>query len=103
MQEGVFNILSTSKWWQASQGRDHLIVVHHPNAFRFFKIIIMFVYFYLFLDLVLSRKDFNALCISLKYAQQHKTSSSLTSVYCPPVGVLQAVELELIYSLSAFS
>lgn len=102
MQEGVFNILSESRWWQASQGRDHLIVVHHPNAFRFFKIIIIFVCFYLFLDLVLYRKDFNVLCISSKCPQQHKTSSSLTSVYFPPVGVLQAMELEQTYSLSPF-
>lgn len=102
VQEGVFDILSKSKWWQASQGRDHLIVLHHPNAFRFFKIIIIFVCFYLFLDLVLSRKIFNVLCISSKYPQQHKTSSSLTSVYFPPVGVLQEMELELTYSLSPF-
>ena len=40
--------------------------------------------FYLCLDLVLSRIDINALCISSKYPQQHKTSSSLTSVYFPP-------------------
>lgn len=30
------NILLNSKWWKASQGRDHVIVLHHPNAFRLF-------------------------------------------------------------------
>jgi hypothetical protein len=29
------DVLSKSKWWQASQGRDHVLVVHHPNAFRY--------------------------------------------------------------------
>jgi hypothetical protein len=36
MQAGVVDILKASKWWQASKGRDHVIVMHHPNAFRFY-------------------------------------------------------------------
>jgi hypothetical protein len=36
MQAGVVDILKASKWWKASQGRDHVIVMHHPNAFRFY-------------------------------------------------------------------
>ncbi|CAK9214619.1 unnamed protein product [Sphagnum troendelagicum] len=37
IQAGVVDILKASKWWQASQGRDHVIVMHHPNAFRHFR------------------------------------------------------------------
>jgi hypothetical protein len=32
---GVVEMLMESKWWQASQGHDHVIVAHHPNAFRY--------------------------------------------------------------------
>lgn len=32
----MVNFLYESKWWQASQGRDHVVVLHHPNSFRFF-------------------------------------------------------------------
>jgi hypothetical protein len=35
LQMGVVEMLMESKWWQASQGRDHVIVAHHPNAFRY--------------------------------------------------------------------
>jgi hypothetical protein len=37
IQAGVVDILKASKWWQASKGRDHVIVMHHPNAFRHFR------------------------------------------------------------------
>nr|PNR59588.1 hypothetical protein PHYPA_002379 [Physcomitrium patens] len=37
LQECVVNILLNSKWWKASQGRDHVIVLHHPNAFRHYR------------------------------------------------------------------
>lgn len=37
LQEGVVEMLSNSKWWQKSQGRDHIIVIHHPNAFRYYR------------------------------------------------------------------
>jgi hypothetical protein len=32
---GVVEMLMESKWWQASQGHDHVIIAHHPNAFRY--------------------------------------------------------------------
>jgi hypothetical protein len=32
---GVVEMLMESKWWQASQGHDHVIVAHPPNAFRY--------------------------------------------------------------------
>ncbi|KAG0576024.1 hypothetical protein M758_5G048200 [Ceratodon purpureus] len=32
LQAGIVDILHKSKWWRASQGRDHVIVAHHPNA-----------------------------------------------------------------------
>lgn len=35
VQAGLVDILSKSKWWQASQGRDHILVAHHPNALRY--------------------------------------------------------------------
>lgn len=37
LQAGIVEMLSKSKWWQASQGRDHVLVVHHPNAFRHYR------------------------------------------------------------------
>ncbi|CAM6067445.1 unnamed protein product [Sphagnum tenellum] len=37
LQMGVVEMLMESKWWQASQGHDHVIVVHHPNAFRYYR------------------------------------------------------------------
>jgi hypothetical protein len=30
-------MLKRSKSWQRSGGRDHVIVIHHPNAFRFLR------------------------------------------------------------------
>lgn len=33
-QVAILDILSKSEWYQASQGRDHVIPVHHPNALR---------------------------------------------------------------------
>ena len=29
--------LRKSKYWQRSEGRDHVIPMHHPNAFRFLR------------------------------------------------------------------
>ncbi|KAJ7551815.1 hypothetical protein O6H91_06G031500 [Diphasiastrum complanatum] len=37
LQAELVEFLTASKWWQRSGGRDHVIVIHHPNAFRFFK------------------------------------------------------------------
>lgn len=37
LQAGLVDILSKSKWWQASQGRDHILVAHHPNALRHYR------------------------------------------------------------------
>lgn len=31
------DILWKSKYWQRSSGRDHVIPMHHPNAFRFLR------------------------------------------------------------------
>jgi mannosyl-oligosaccharide glucosidase len=31
------DILWKSKYWQRSAGRDHVIPMHHPNAFRFLR------------------------------------------------------------------
>ncbi|CAM6105843.1 unnamed protein product [Calypogeia fissa] len=33
--EEVVSILFQSEWWRRSGGRDHVLAVHHPNAFRF--------------------------------------------------------------------
>ncbi|CAM6094865.1 unnamed protein product [Calypogeia fissa] len=35
LQEEVVSILFQSEWWRRSGGRDHVLAVHHPNAFRF--------------------------------------------------------------------
>lgn len=37
LQVEVIEYLRKSIWWQRSGGRDHLIVMHHPNAFRFLR------------------------------------------------------------------
>lgn len=37
LQEHVLKFLYESKWWQASQGRDHVVVLHHPNSFRHYR------------------------------------------------------------------
>lgn len=37
MQIEVLDMLKRSKSWQQSGGRDHVIVIHHPNAFRFLR------------------------------------------------------------------
>ncbi|EPS63888.1 exostosin-like protein, partial [Genlisea aurea] len=34
LQVEIVNFLRSSKYWKRSQGRDHVIAVHHPNAFR---------------------------------------------------------------------
>lgn len=31
------DILGKSEYWQRSAGRDHVIPMHHPNAFRFLR------------------------------------------------------------------
>ncbi|MCO5604994.1 hypothetical protein L7F22_059169 [Adiantum nelumboides] len=36
-QVEVVQFLKASRWWQKSEGRDHLLVMHHPNAFRFLR------------------------------------------------------------------
>ncbi|KAG9130001.1 hypothetical protein Leryth_007108 [Lithospermum erythrorhizon] len=35
LQVDIVKFLRESKYWQRSSGRDHIIPVHHPNAFRF--------------------------------------------------------------------
>lgn len=37
LQVDLLNFLSKSKYWQRSGGRDHVIPMHHPNAFRFLR------------------------------------------------------------------
>ncbi|XP_059590478.1 probable arabinosyltransferase ARAD1 isoform X6 [Vitis vinifera] len=37
LQIDILKILRESKYWQRSGGRDHVIPMHHPNAFRFFR------------------------------------------------------------------
>uniref|UniRef100_A0A0D6R8I2 Exostosin GT47 domain-containing protein n=1 Tax=Araucaria cunninghamii TaxID=56994 RepID=A0A0D6R8I2_ARACU len=37
LQIEVIEMLKKSKSWQRSGGRDHVIVIHHPNAFRFLR------------------------------------------------------------------
>lgn len=35
LQVEVVRFLNRSPWWQRSGGRDHVLVMHHPNAYRF--------------------------------------------------------------------
>ncbi|KAM0947078.1 putative xylogalacturonan beta-1,3-xylosyltransferase [Dioscorea sansibarensis] len=37
LQIDLLNFLRESKYWQQSAGRDHLIPMNHPNAFRFLR------------------------------------------------------------------
>ncbi|KAL3501023.1 hypothetical protein ACH5RR_035472 [Cinchona calisaya] len=37
LQIDVLDILGKSHYWQRSAGRDHVIPMHHPNAFRFYR------------------------------------------------------------------
>ncbi|KAL6616623.1 hypothetical protein ACP70R_038893 [Stipagrostis hirtigluma subsp. patula] len=37
LQVELMDILWKSKYWQKSSGRDHVIPMHHPNAFRFLR------------------------------------------------------------------
>ncbi|KAL8142450.1 hypothetical protein V2J09_015482 [Rumex salicifolius] len=37
LQVDIVDFLKTSKYWQRSGGRDHVIPMHHPNAFRFLR------------------------------------------------------------------
>ncbi|KAH7445335.1 hypothetical protein KP509_01G003000 [Ceratopteris richardii] len=37
LQVDVVEFLKKSPWYQRSGGRDHVLVVHHPNAFRFMR------------------------------------------------------------------
>ncbi|XP_078435108.1 exostosin family protein [Wolffia australiana] len=37
LQEDLLNLLRSSRYWQRSGGRDHVIPMHHPNAFRFLR------------------------------------------------------------------
>ncbi|KAF8399944.1 hypothetical protein HHK36_015816 [Tetracentron sinense] len=37
LQIDLLKILRKSKFWQRSEGRDHVIPMHHPNAFRFLR------------------------------------------------------------------
>ncbi|KAJ8439150.1 hypothetical protein Cgig2_027076 [Carnegiea gigantea] len=37
LQADTLKFLRGSKYWQRSGGRDHVIPMHHPNAFRFFR------------------------------------------------------------------
>ncbi|GAB4829349.1 hypothetical protein Ancab_019019 [Ancistrocladus abbreviatus] len=37
LQVDVVNFLKKSKYWQRSEGRDHVIPMQHPNAFRFLR------------------------------------------------------------------
>lgn len=36
-QADILQILRESPYWQRSAGRDHVIPMHHPNAFRFLR------------------------------------------------------------------
>lgn len=37
LQVELIDVLWKSKYWQRSAGRDHVIPMHHPNAFRFLR------------------------------------------------------------------
>ncbi|KAM0009083.1 putative xylogalacturonan beta-1,3-xylosyltransferase [Helianthus debilis subsp. tardiflorus] len=37
LQVDILEILRKSKYWQRTSGRDHVIPMHHPNAFRFLR------------------------------------------------------------------
>lgn len=37
LQIDILKYLRKSKYWQRSAGRDHIIPMHHPNAFRFLR------------------------------------------------------------------
>ncbi|CAO2828995.1 unnamed protein product [Amaranthus hypochondriacus] len=37
LQVDILKFLRKSKYWQRSEGRDHVIPMHHPNAFRFLR------------------------------------------------------------------
>ncbi|KAG6520379.1 probable arabinosyltransferase ARAD1 [Zingiber officinale] len=37
LQIDLLDILKKSKYWERSGGRDHVIPMHHPNAFRFLR------------------------------------------------------------------
>ncbi|XP_047330519.1 probable arabinosyltransferase ARAD1 [Impatiens glandulifera] len=37
LQVDVMKFLRQSSYWQTNQGRDHVIPMHHPNAFRFLR------------------------------------------------------------------
>lgn len=37
LQVEVIQYLKRSRWWQRSGGRDHILAMHHPNAFRFLR------------------------------------------------------------------
>ncbi|KAL9225559.1 hypothetical protein vseg_001465 [Gypsophila vaccaria] len=37
LQVDILKFLRESKYWQRSGGRDHVIPMHHPNAFRFLR------------------------------------------------------------------
>ncbi|URE34305.1 exostosin family [Musa troglodytarum] len=37
LQIDLLDILKKSKYWERSAGRDHVIPMHHPNAFRFLR------------------------------------------------------------------
>eukprot|EP00246_Nothoceros_aenigmaticus_P009207 TRINITY_DN24581_c0_g1_i1.p1 TRINITY_DN24581_c0_g1~~TRINITY_DN24581_c0_g1_i1.p1 ORF type:complete len:438 (-),score=57.29 TRINITY_DN24581_c0_g1_i1:229-1542(-) len=37
LQAELVAFLKASEWWQKSLGRDHVIPMHHPNSFRFFR------------------------------------------------------------------
>eukprot|EP00249_Psilotum_nudum_P019369 c27219_g1_i1 orf=66-1415(+) len=37
LQAEVVKFLKESPWWEHSGGRNHVLVVHHPNAFRFLR------------------------------------------------------------------
>lgn len=37
LQIDMINFLRQSKYWQRSGGRDHVVPMHHPNAFRFLR------------------------------------------------------------------
>ncbi|XP_044978140.1 probable arabinosyltransferase ARAD1 [Hordeum vulgare subsp. vulgare] len=37
LQVELMDILGKSEYWQRSAGRDHVIPMHHPNAFRFLR------------------------------------------------------------------
>lgn len=37
LQVDIVDFLRRSKYWQTSGGRDHIIPMHHPNAFRFLR------------------------------------------------------------------